>query len=151
MIGADYPERVTGNGGRWHYGPPREVPDTFNLTIDYPGGPSVVLMSTFSNEHGVPAVIRGTNGVVTFEGNKLVVRPTGAKEPSHVVPCPGWGDAGDTGKLWTNFLDCVKTRQKPLSPVDVGARVQAPLNMSLLAYRENKVARFDKEKQEIVL
>lgn len=96
-------------------------------------------------------VIRGTKGVVTFEGNKLIVRPTGAKEPSHVVPCPGWGDAGDTGKLWLNFLECVKTRQKPLSPVDIGARVQAPLNMSLLAYRENKVSRFDKEKQEILL
>jgi hypothetical protein len=30
-------------------------------------------------------------------------------------------------------------------------RVQAPLNMSILSYRENKFARFDKEKQEIVL
>jgi predicted dehydrogenase len=151
MIGADYPERVTGNGGKWHFAPPREVPDTFNLTIDYPGGPSVVLMSTFSNEYGVAPVIRGTNGVVTFEGGKLIVRPRGAKEPSHQVPCGGWGDAGDTGKLWTNFLDCVKSRQKPLSPVDVGARVQAPLNMSILSYRESKFARFDKEKQEIVL
>jgi len=151
MIGADYPERVTGNGGRWQFPPPREVPDTFNLTIDYPGGPSVVLMSTFSNDFGVAPVIRGTSGQVTFEGGKLVVRPRGAKAPSHTVPAGGWGDAGDVGKLWTNFLDCVKSRQKPISPVDVGARVQAPLNMSILSYRENKVARFDKEKQEIVL
>ena len=151
MIGADYPERVTGNGGRFEFPPPREVADTFNLTIDYPGGPSVVLMSTFSQEYGIAPVIRGSNGVVLYEGNRLVVRPRGAKDPSHVVPAGGWGDGGDTGKLWVNFLDCVKSRQKPLSPVDTGARVQAPLNMAILSYRENKFARFDKEKQEIVL
>ncbi|MHC4181556.1 MAG: hypothetical protein ACYSWU_29025 [Planctomycetota bacterium] len=45
----------------------------------------------------------------------------------------------------------MKSRQKPLSPVHIGARVQAPLNMAILSYRENKVARFDMQKQRIVL
>jgi hypothetical protein len=58
---------------------------------------------------------------------------------------------GDTAKLWTNFLDCVKTRNRPYSPIDIAVRVQAPLNMGILSHRENKVARFDKRKQQIVL
>ena len=62
-----------------------------------------------------------------------------------------WKDAGDTGRLWANFLDCVKSRQRPYSPIDIAVRVQAPLNMGILSHRESKVAKLDKEKQQIVL
>jgi len=62
-----------------------------------------------------------------------------------------WKGAGDTGRLWSNFFDCVKSRQRPYSPIDIAVRVQAPLNMGILSHRENKVARFDKAAQKIVL
>ncbi len=148
LLKADFPERVVGCGGMWQYNHEREVPDQFNMIIDYPGGPSVVLMNTLSNETGCPTVVRGTNGSLSFEGRGIVITPHGAKEPSHVIP---WKGQGDTAKLWANFLDCIRSRQRPLSPVDVGAKVQAPLNMAILSYRENKVARFDKPQQKIVV
>ena len=148
LLDVDFPQRVTGAGGMFHYNGLREVPDEFNMVIDYPGGPSVVLMNSLSNATGCATVVRGTNGALSFESNGMVVTPHGAKKPSHVIP---WQGKGDTAKLWSNFLDCVKSRQQPLSPVDIGARVQAPLNMAILSYRENKVARFDEEKQRIVL
>lgn len=148
MLGVDYPERTVGMGGKWQYGGLREVPDTFNMTIDYPGGPSVVLMNTLSNQTGCQSFIRGTNGMLKFEGKRIIIQPHGAKEPSHVINSQGFGD---TEKLWVNLIDCVHTRKKPLSPVDVGARVQAPLNMAILSYRENKVALFDADKEKIVL
>ena len=148
MLGVDYPERTVGMGGMWQYKGLREVPDTFNMTIDYPGGPSVVLMNTLSNETGCQSFIRGTNGMLKFEGKRIVIQPHGAKEPSHVIQSQGFGD---TGKLWLNLLECVQTRRPPLSPVDVGARVQAPLNMAILSYRENKVARFDLKQERILL
>ena len=58
---------------------------------------------------------------------------------------------GDTSRLWTNLLECVKTRQRPYSPIDIAVRVQAPLNMAILSHRESKVCRFDKAKQQIVM
>ena len=61
-----------------------------------------------------------------------------------------WQGAGDTDKLWSNFFDCVKSRQKPYSPVDMAVRVQAPLNMGILSHREGKVVKFDKQKMSIV-
>jgi len=148
MLGVDYPDRVCGMGGKWQYGGLREVPDTFNMVIDYPGGPSVVLMNTLSNETGCESFIRGTEGLLRFEGSRIILQPHGAKEPSHVIESIGYGD---TGKLWLDLIECVKTRRRPLSPVDVGARVQAPLNMAILSYRESKVARFDREKRKIVI
>ena len=148
LLDVDYPERAMGGGGKFQYDGLREVPDTFNMIFDYAGGPSVVLLNTLSNETDSGTYVRGTDGLLTFAGNGIVITPHGAQKPSHVIP---WKGQGDTKLLWLNFLECVKSRQKPLSPVDVGARVQAPLNMAILSYRENKVARFDRQKQEIVL
>ena len=70
----------------------------------------------------------------------------GAKEI--IIP---WQGAGDTGKLWSNFLDCVKSRQRPYSPIDIAVRVQAPLNMGILSHRESKVAKFNKQTMNIDL
>ena len=148
LLDADFPQRVTGAGGMFQYNDLREVPDQFNMVIDYPGGPSVVLMNSLSNQTGCATIVRGTEGTLTFEGNGIVITPHGAKKPSHVI---AWKGKGNTALLWSNFLDCVQSREKPLSPVDLGARVQAPLNMAILSYRENKVARFDTQKQQIVL
>ncbi len=153
-----YPDRVLGGGGKFHYNGLREVPDQCNLIIDYPGGPSIVLCNSLSNATTMryPAgggvvfdtIIRGTNGICTFERQGIVIKPHGAKKPSHVIK---WGGMGNTGLLWTDLLECVKTRQQPLSPVAIAARVQAPLNMAILSHRENKVARFDHKNLKIVL
>ena len=148
LLDVDYPERTVGTGGMFQYNDLREVPDTFNMVIDYPGGPSVVLMNTLSNATGCSTFVRGTEGTLTFQGKQILLTRHDAKEPSHVIECP---KHGDTAGLWSNFLDCVHSRQRPLSPVEIGAKVQAPLNMAILSYRENKVARFDREKREIVL
>jgi len=148
LLDVDYPERTVGTGGMFQYNDLREVPDTFNMVIDYPGGPSVVLMNTLSNATGCSTFVRGTEGTLTFQGKQILLTRHDAKEPSHVIECP---KHGDTAGLWSNFLDCVQSRERPLSPVEIGAKVQAPLNMAILSYRENKVARFDREKHEIVL
>jgi len=148
ILDVDFPDRAMGAGGKFQYDGLREVPDTFNMMFDYPGGPSVVLLNTLSNETDSGTSVRGTDGLITFTGQGIAITPHGAKQPAHVIP---WRGQGDTKLLWVNFLDCVASRQKPLSPVDVGARVQAPLNMAVLSFRENKVARFDRQKQEIVL
>jgi hypothetical protein len=52
---------------------------------------------------------------------------------------------------WKNFLQCVRTREKPVSDVEFGLHVQAALNMAMLGFLNNKVARFDFEKNLILL
>jgi predicted dehydrogenase len=151
LLGLDFPERVMGGGGNFQYA--REVPDQCNILIDYAGGPSVVLMNSLSNFTGIQTILRGTDGLIQFgdvehmdKGIRIV--PLAKDKKEIVIP---WKGAGDTGRLWTNFFDCVKSRQRPYSPIDTAVRVQAPLNMGILSHRENKVARFDKAKQQIVL
>ncbi len=151
LLDLDFPERVLGGGGTFQYN--REVPDQCNIIVDYAGGPSVVLMNSLSNYSGIQTVLRGTDGAIVCgdiehmdKGIRIVPAEKGSRET--VIP---WKSAGDTGKLWANFLDCVKSRKRPYSPIDIAVRVQAPLNMGILAHREGKVARYDKSKQQIVL
>ncbi len=158
VLELDYPERVLGGGGKFQYDGLREVPDQFNMVIDYPGGPSLLLANSLSN--AVPlrhprgggvvfdTIIRGTRGIITFEREGIVVLPHGAKKPSHVIK---WNGMGNTSLLWVDLLECVKSRKRPVSPVDIAAKVQAPLNMAILSYRQNKVARFDPGREAIVL
>ncbi|MHB1036741.1 MAG: Gfo/Idh/MocA family protein [Pirellulales bacterium] len=150
LLDLGFPDRVLGGGGTFQYN--REVPDQCNIIVDYAGGPSVVLMNSLSNFTGISTILRGTDGLIEWKqadhpDNKGVrIVPNG--KPETFIP---WKGMGDTGRLWSNFLDCVKSRQRPYSPIDMAVRVQAPLNMGILSHRENKVARFDKEKQQIVL
>jgi predicted dehydrogenase len=146
MLDVTYPERVVAGGGVFQYD--REVPDTFNMTIDYPDGPSVVLMNTLSNFTPCETIMRGTHGALTFKKGGMEITPYDAKRPAHILR---WKGQGSTEALWSNFVDCVHSREVPLSPVDIGAQVQAPLNMALLAYLQNKVARFDRDQARIVL
>ena len=152
ILGLDYPQRVMCGGGTFQCN--REVPDQCNIIADYAGGPTVVMMNSLSNYVGIKTVIRGTEGIIDWE-HPDTGKATGArivrlnkKEPEKFIP---WHGMGDTVKMWSNFLDCVKSRQKPYSPIDIGVRVQTPLNMAILAHRQSKVATFDKQSQQIRL
>ena len=150
VLGLGFPDRVLGGGGTFQYD--REVPDQCNIIADYPGGPSVVMMNSLSNYTGIDTMLRGTDGTVLWKDithrDSKGVRIVPEKGEETFIP---WQGKGDTAALWSNFIDCIHSRQKPYSPVDLAVRVQAPLAMGILAHRENKVARFDAEKQEILL
>ncbi len=52
---------------------------------------------------------------------------------------------------WNNFLECVQTRAKPDTDVEMGLHVQAVSSMAMLGFLNNKIARFDSVKKEILL
>ena len=157
VLGLDYPERVFGGGGTFQY--QREVPDQCNIIADYAGGPSVVMTCSLSNHVPSDTIIRGTDGVITWApiqggGKQYGVRivPFAKGKQEILLPFKGQADRnlGDTTKLWLDFLDCVRTRRQPQCNIAVGVRVQAPLSMGVLSYRENRVVRFDRDSKKIV-
>ena len=152
ILELDFPHRVFGGGGTFQYN--REVPDQCNIIADYVDGPTVVMTNSLSNHVPADTQIRGTDGFISWAmldgGRDTGVRivPFGAGREEIRIP---WSGMGDTGKLWRNLLDCMKTRETPMCPIDMAVRVQAPLSMGVLSHLENKVAMFDFEKQSIVM
>ncbi len=164
ILGLGMPEKVVATGGKFRYSE-REVPDTFNMMIDYAEKVTIVVMGTQGNNYRgtgsrgagsrVP-VIRGWEGTLTVKGNNIVFIPTPpddytvkTKKEEQTFPIE---HGEDFIEYWRNFLSCVRTRKKEtLSPMGLAYNVQTALQMGMLSYRAEKTARFDAENEKILI
>jgi predicted dehydrogenase len=154
-IGLKFPARAVASGGIFKYTTyDREVPDTFNMCLDYPEKLSIVLPCSLANNYPPEAAIRGDEATLTLQNpgewnagfDSLTVTPM--KGTPCVYPA---GKLDPTPLHWRNFFQCVRTREKPVSDVGFGLHVQAALNMAMLSYLKQKVAKFDFKKEQILL
>ena len=49
-----------------------------------------------------------------------------------------------------NFLDCVRSREKPTLDVDTAMRAQVTITMSVMSYREGRVLYWDEKAMKVV-
>jgi predicted dehydrogenase len=121
-----------------------ETPETASLTYTYANGVKVLCSL---GKGGFP-------GGCTFEGEKgsiFVDRSKIVGTPKEVLEFTG----GDV-KLYvskshqTNFLDCVKSRKKPICDVEIGHRSATVCHLGNIALRTGKKLTWDPVKEEIV-
>ena len=158
VLGVTMPSTVVATGGKFRY-QEREVPDTFNMLIDYPEKITVAVLGTQGNDYpGAGSrgsgqrlpVIRGWEGTLTIENNEIVFIPAqgSQKKPQRFAVEHGEDFVG----YWRKFLDCCRQRNKEtLSPMDLAYHVQTALQMGMLSLRDGKAARFDATAEKIVL
>lgn len=159
-----YPTKVSAGGGILVFRDEREVPDTFQLMADYPGGPghkyghSLVLTSSMANSEHIPGTIRGHDGTIVmvesgrFEGRTdyITVKPESrvideaykAKWGSEPFQIPVTQSDSMVTHV-SNFLSCMRTRQQPTLPVETAACAQAVITAAVVSYREGKTKYFD--------
>jgi predicted dehydrogenase len=154
-LGLSFPSLAVASGGIYKYTTyDREVPDTFNMCIDYPEKVTASLVCTLTNDYTTEPAIRGDEGTLTLQdagawesgfGSITIISNKGERS---VIP----GMKTDTTPLhWKNFISCVRSRQKPVSDVEFGLKVQAAMNMAMLAFLNKKAAQFDQEKKKILI
>jgi len=153
-LGLKLPSLVSTSGGILKYDDyGREVPDTFNMCLDFPQRISIVLVCTLANDYMTEPAIRGDEGTITLQnpvwevGCDTVTIHRRKVEPEII---PG-EKPNSTVAHWKNFLQCVRTREKPVSDVEFGYHVQTALCMGMLSFLNRRVARFDAERQQIIL
>jgi predicted dehydrogenase len=75
-IGLDFPRYVVGTGGKFKFTDSlAEIPDTFNMLVDYPNGPTVSIISSLANSMQTRHAIRGYKATLEFTGDGLVITP----------------------------------------------------------------------------
>jgi len=160
ILGVTFPKTVVATGGIHRYDhEPREVPDTFNMLVDYREKISVSVLGTQGNDYqGTPKrgsgqripVIRGWEGSLTIEGKEIVFIPAeGSKKQPQRFKIER--DEDMVGH-WQNFLTCCRNRdQKTWSPADLAYHVQTALIMAAWSLRQGKVATFDAGEERIVM
>ncbi|MBN8734233.1 MAG: Gfo/Idh/MocA family oxidoreductase [Acidobacteria bacterium] len=174
---AQFPHKVMAGGGIYVFDklpednskPDREVPDTFHLIGEYEKGHSLVLSSSMANSQHIPGLIRGHGATLTmvehgrFEGfAPHITLKAEARGDKWVVPelkdkFKGQTEilvpVKETNTMQThvgNFLDCMRSRQKPTLDVETAGRAQVLITMAVQSYREGRVLYFDKDKFKVV-
>lgn len=154
ILDLTFPAQAVASGGIFKYDTyDREVPDTFNLCLDYPERLSVSLVCTLANDYQSDPVVRGDEGTIVLQGP---VWESGFDSVT-IIPKKGTPKTVSGDRLnctlahWRNFLACVRSRGQPVSDVAFGLRVQAALAMGMLGFLDRKVARFDAARKEIIL
>ncbi len=169
-LGREFPVEVMATGGNYVH-KDREVPDTFHVLIKYPSDHTVFLVSTQENDDGLDKVVRGQHATLTFGGPGVIIKPQNpfrgrvtAKVNDGVISVPGQetpsDDKGEVQEIrlpamrvanhMDNFLDCIKSREKPHLDADSAYRVMVAIALSIDSYRERKVKIFDPVKEEVV-
>ena len=152
MLRLEYPEAVVATGGKYRY-EEREVPDTFNMIVDYPRKITVLCHGTQGNDYqsqgsGDSPIVRGWDATLTFEGDQIVVRPTGgSSKPEKKVAIEG---GTSEAVFWRELLECSRTRKPVRSDIRLGAAVATTLQMAIAAMRERRYVRFDSEKKKVL-
>ncbi len=130
--GCRTPRRVIGSGGLFVETDGRTVPDVATIVADFDDCQWVVTAATTS-AYPMEDVIRGRLGAIKFAaggfqvikddprgGGRLPVRLEEAIPPTEVVTSDP--PKNETEALWTNFLDCVRTRNRmTFAPADLAA------------------------------
>ncbi len=158
MLGVKMPSKVVASGGIYRY-PEREVPDTFNMLIDYPEKISVALLGSQGNSYQATGnrddirvpVIRGWDGALTIEKEEIVFIPDDEAAKTGKTPQRFPIEHGyNMLLLMRNWVDCARNGTKALdSGSELAYYTQTALLMGMAAFRGNRTAFFDPEKEEI--
>ncbi len=159
ILGVSMPSSVVASGGKYRY-QEREVPDTFNMLIDYPEKITVAVLGTQgNNDPGMPSrgaggmvpIIRGWDASLTvnLKDERIEIFPTHqSKAKARQIPVEY---KENFEAYWKNFLECCRTRKQPWGRLELACHVQTALQMGMLALRKSRTAKFDATRQEIVV
>ena len=166
-----FPVKVMSTGGIYIFKDEREVPDTFHLIAEYAKGHSLVLSSSMANRTHIPGTIRGHAGTIEMVSHGMfesmvpfiTVTPAVERNPAtnqrEAIGGKAYADKFGTKAFQIaidqadpmqvhvgNFLDCIRTREKPHLDVETGARAVVVINLAVQSYREGKTLYWDEKK-----
>ena len=94
----------------------------------------------------------GTDGRLWIHRSRYEYYPVGAKEPAEVVRAElieGIRDSLTQDQV-DNFLECIKTRNRPNGDVRIGHRSAQASHLGNLAYEQKRRIEFDPALEQIV-
>jgi predicted dehydrogenase len=160
-IGGDFPVRVTASGGIYRQ-KDREVPDTFFMNVDYPAW-TMQLACSVASGVGAPLVIHGSEATLLVAEDSESLTNT----QMEIVPDREYRDefvkkagvevmkidvqpfARGSHPHMDNFLECVRSREEPNLPAQLGYQAMAAIGMGVQAYRQHEVLFFDRRRQKV--
>jgi predicted dehydrogenase len=150
-IGLTFPERAVATGGKFMWASsPAEIPDTFNILLDYPGGLTVQLISSMANDTPVPHIIRGHKATLEFTRTGFTIRPqrlpeNDAKEIVHQKT-----GAEDVALHHRNLQNAIRKGEALRCDTMLGYYGVVACCMGNESYRKRRYLSWDKSRERVV-
>ncbi len=162
-MNVDAPTAVSASGGKFILQDNRETPDTLLVVFEYAG-----FVMTYENRTtnargqdarwGYGTLFYGTDATMFVDRGGFEIFPEmeGRRRDdiftARTVAAKMSVQRGDPSHLLhvRNFIECMKTRQKPISDVEIGHRSTSAPHLANIALRTGKKIKWDGAKEQIV-
>jgi len=148
--GVDVPKSAVANGGVYHF-KHWETPDVVHGVWDYGKFSATFSVQFVNGAEGVGACFFGTNQTLIGDAEgELKLYDTADKILPTMKPIKVWISKNETDLHVKNWADCVKSRDEPNSPVELGQRVILAAHLANLSYRTGKKIFWDADRKEVI-
>ena len=148
----EYPLRVNASGGLYVEKDGRDIPDTFLMTADYPSAWSLFLVSTLTNDAGLPDRVYGKHGTMELGGEPLL-KVNGPFAEEFKAKNGGLEEVRlpvqPRRDLEGNFIDVLRGRDQLACNVDLGCSTMVAIKMAVESYRQKKTMRWDARREKV--
>ena len=146
-----FPARGVGAGGKFFFVKSRaEVPDTFNILLDYPEGLTVQLISSMANDTKVQHMLRGNKATLWFTKDGFEIKPQRlfkdeVKEVTHHKT-----GAERVDLHHRNLMDAIRNNAPLKCDCHLGYYGVVATELGTLSYRKRQYLAWDERRQRIV-
>jgi len=168
MMGEKAPKAITAHGGKFVLNDDRTIPDTMEVTFEFGSGAMIsfsILEATGGKRvQGGEVELRGSKGTISIDQNHYNAEPAspGQFQDWKQLMEPAAGDIQSTktygdlniredssARLIRNFLDCVKSREKPWCPLEEGHRSTSFAHLANISLATDQRIEWDAENEII--
>jgi predicted dehydrogenase len=146
LMDTPYPRSAMTGGGVYIYKDDRTTDDTFTTVFEYPQEFILIYTTRLGNSYTPGTVLYGKNG--TFFVDKLTATGSGGAGPDKIEEDIKIERKPSTNHL-RNFLECVRSREEPNAPIEVGLSHMVACIMAEESLTRRKRIVWDEEKEEI--
>lgn len=147
FMGQEVPFSASAAGGVYKYKDGRTAPDTINVLLEYPAEFTATFEATLVPGIGGAAVeIAGTEGRLWISRERYEFHPVGRGAQPTIVKAFSKIDEDHVN----NFLECVRSRQRPNGDVLIGHRSAQASHLGNISYMQKRRIDFDPVREEIL-
>lgn len=150
-IGLTFPERGVGAGGKWQFKESKaEIPDTFNILLDYPEGLTIQLVSSMANDTPIDHLIRGHKATLEFNRTGFTITPQ-AMFAGEIKPIVHKKSGAEDIVLHHRNLHAAIRKGTPLNcDVMLGYYGVVASEMGVESFRRKEYLAWDREKERLM-
>ncbi len=147
LLDQDDPVAAVSSGGVYHYRDGRTAPDTICTLLEYRQGWTATFEGTLvPSMSGTGAEICGSEGKLVCRYNEITFVPADKGAPEEKVSTA----KDNVVEHVRNFLDCVRTRERPNGDVYLGHRSAQASHLGNIAYIQKRRLEFNPDREEIL-